>query len=146
MKHSWMKPNMNDNTRQHGSRKAIYSGSEYERTYSYARAVALNGHIRLSGTTGYDYVADVLADGAQAQTEQILRNAQHAFQQAGASLRDVVRVRIYIARPEDYDAVMDVYAAAFRGIDPACTTVQAGLFDPAIRVEIDMDAIVDATA
>ncbi|CAB3661567.1 Rid family hydrolase [Achromobacter pestifer] len=137
---------MNDNTRQHQGRQAIYSGSEYERTYSYARAVALNGHIRLSGTTGYDYVADVLADGAQAQTEQIFRNAGHALGQAGATLRDVVRVRIYIARVEDYDAVMDVYAAAFRGVDPACTTVQAGLFDPAIRVEIDMDAIVDATA
>ncbi|PQZ62128.1 hypothetical protein CQ050_22085 [Achromobacter sp. MYb9] len=146
MTHSWMKTDMNDNTRERSGRQAIYSGSEYERTYSYARAVALNGHVRLSGTTGYDYVADVLADGARAQTEQIFRNAQFAFEQAGASLRDVVRVRIYIARPEDYDAVMDVYAEVFRGVDPACTTVQAGLFDPAIRVEIDMDAIVDVAA
>ena len=88
----------------------------------------------------------MLADGARAQTEQIFRNAQRAFQHAGASLRDVVRVRIYIARAEDYDAVMEVYAETFRGVDPACTTVQAGLFDPAIRVEIDMDAIVDAAA
>jgi len=137
---------MNDITRQHAGRQAIYSGSEYERTYSYARAVALNGHVRLSGTTGYDYVADILADGAQAQTEQIFRNAEAALGQAGATLRDVIRVRIYIARVEDYDAVMDVYAETFRGVDPACTTVQAGLFDPAIRVEIDMDAIIAAAA
>lgn len=137
---------MNDPKRQNPARQAIYSGSEYERTYSYARAVAINGHVRLSGTTGYDYLQDILADGAQAQTEQIMRNAQHALAQAGAALKDVVRVRIYIARVEDYDAVMDVYADAFRGIDPACTTVQAGLFDPAIRVEIDMDALVDAVA
>lgn len=137
---------MTDPKRQHPARQAIYSGSEYERTYSYARAVAINGHVRLSGTTGYDYLQDILADGAQAQTEQIMRNAQHALAQAGATLKDVVRVRIYIARAEDYDAVMDVYADAFRGIDPACTTVQAGLFDPAIRVEIDMDALVDAVA
>lgn len=137
---------MNGNTFERTGRQAIYSGSEYERTYSYARAVALNGHVRLSGTTGYDYVADVLADGAQAQAEQIFRNAEYALGQAGATLRDVIRVRIYISRAEDYDAVMDVYAAAFRGVDPACTTIQAGLFDPAIRVEIDMDAIVDAAA
>lgn len=137
---------MNDKMRQRSGRQAIYSGSQYERTYSYARAVVLDGHVRLSGTTGYHYAADVLAEGARAQTEQIMHNARHAFEQAGASLRDVVRVRIYIARPEDYDAVMDVYAQAFRGVDPACTTVQAGLFDPAIRVEIDMDAIVDAAA
>ncbi|WP_447576945.1 Rid family hydrolase [Achromobacter kerstersii] len=137
---------MNDITRQRAGRQAIYSGSEYERTYSYARAVALNGHVRLSGTTGYDYLADILADGAQAQTEQIFRNAEAALRQAGATLRDVIRVRIYIARAEDYDAVMDVYAETFRGVDPACTTVQAGLFDPAIRVEIDMDAIIDAAA
>ena len=117
-----MKTDMNDNTRQRGGRQAIYSGSEYERTYSYARAVALDGHVRLSGTTGYDYVADVLADGARAQTEQIFRNAQRAFQHAGASLRDVVRVRIYIARAEDYDAVMEVYAETFRGVDPVSYT------------------------
>lgn len=137
---------MNEPKRKHSVRQAIYSGSEYERTYSYARAVAINGHVRLSGTTGYDYLQDILADGAQAQTEQIMRNAQQALAQAGATLQDVVRVRIYIAREEDYDAVMDVYAEAFRGVDPACTTVQAGLFDPAIRVEIDMDALVDAIA
>lgn len=137
---------MNEPKRNSPVRQRIYSGSEYERRYSYARAVAINGHVRLSGTTGYDYVQDILADGAQAQTEQIMRNAQQALAQAGATLQDVVRVRIYIAREEDYDAVMDVYADAFRGVDPACTTVQAGLFDPAIRVEIDMDALVDAIA
>lgn len=128
---------------QPAGRRAIYSGSAYERTYSYARAVVLGKQVLISGTTGYDYVQDILAQGAQAQAEQIFRNAQHALAQVGGSLRNIVRVRIYIAQAEDYDAVMDAYATAFRGIDPACTTVQAGLFDPEIRVEMDMDAVVD---
>ncbi len=137
---------MKDCTQERATRLAIYSGSEYERTYSYARAVAVGKQVRISGTTGYDYVRDILAKGAGAQSEQIFRNVQNALDQVGGSLRDVVRVRIYIAQEQDYDAVMNAYATAFRGIDPACTTVQAGLFDPEIRVEMDMDAIVDAVA
>lgn len=128
------------------TRQKLFSGSEYEKTYSYARAIVLGQQVLISGTTGYDYLADTLAEGAGAQARQIFRNAQNALGQVGGTLRDVVRVRIYIARNEDYDAVMDAFAEAFRGVDPACTTVQAGLFDPEIRVEMDMDAVLDVVA
>lgn len=127
-------------------RAALYSGSPYERQYSYARAVAIGRHLWMSGTTGYDYPNDRLIAGAGPQTTQIFDNARRVLAQAGFDLRHVVRVRIHIADPADYDAVMDVYAQTFRGIDPACTTVQAGLFDPEIRVEIDMDAVLDDLA
>ncbi|MAM73497.1 MAG: hypothetical protein CMO29_06805 [Tistrella sp.] len=126
--------------------RRLYSGSAWERRYAYARAVVTGNRVRISGTTGYDYATDILAEGAAAQTAQIFRNAASVLAEAGGGLAHVVRVRIYIARPEDYDAVMDGYAEAFRGIDPACTTVQAGLFDPDIRVEMDMDAVLDAVA
>jgi enamine deaminase RidA (YjgF/YER057c/UK114 family) len=125
------------------SRRLISSGSSFESTYSYSRAVALGSHILLSGTTGYDYATETLAEGAAEQTRQLFRNAETAFGQAGATLSDVVRVRMYIARSEDYEPVMSVFAEAFRGVNPACTTLQAGLFDPAIRVEMDMDAVID---
>jgi enamine deaminase RidA (YjgF/YER057c/UK114 family) len=127
-------------------RRRISSGSAFERTYSYSRAVVVGPHILLSGTTGYDYAASKLPAGVREQALQLFRNAAAAFAQADATLADVVRVRIYIAGAEHYETVMAVFAETFRGIDPACTTLEAGLFDPAILVEMDMDAVRDAGA
>jgi enamine deaminase RidA (YjgF/YER057c/UK114 family) len=126
------------------TRRHISSGSEFERTYSYSRAIVLGNHVLISGTTGYDYATSTLPAGADDQTLQLFRNVESALAQAGATLKDVVRVRMYIARPEDYETIMQVFARTFAGIDPTCTTVQAGLFDPAIRIEMDMDAVVNA--
>jgi len=137
---------MGDMTSPAAGRRLISSGSEFETTYSYSRAVVIGPHVMLSGTTGYDYATSTLAAGAEEQTKQLFRNAAAAFAKAGAELADVVRVRMYIANAGDYEAVMEVFAATFRGVDPACTTVQAGLFDPDILVEMDMDAILDARA
>jgi enamine deaminase RidA (YjgF/YER057c/UK114 family) len=127
-------------------RQLISSGSEFERRYSYSRAVAVGPYVALSGATGYDYQSGHLPPGAREQALQLFRNAGAAFAQAGSSLRDVVRVRIYISDPQHYETIMAVFAETFKGVDPACTTVEAGLFDPAIIVEMDMDAVVDALA
>lgn len=126
-------------------RRLISSGSEFERQYSYSRAVAIGPYVALSGTTGYDYATKQLPAGAREQTLQLFRNAEAAFAKAGASLRDVMRVRIYISDAAQYETIMEVFAETFKGVDPACTTVEAGLFDPAIIVEMDMDAVVDAS-
>ncbi|MBP7337425.1 Rid family hydrolase [Niveispirillum sp.] len=127
-------------------RKRFTSGSEFERQYNYSRAVQVGNHLMISGTTGYDYATSTLAETAAAQTEQLIRNVEKVLAQAGGTLADIVRVRMYLAYAADYDIIMDVYARAFVGICPACTTVEAKLFDPAIRIEMDMDAIIDARA
>lgn len=124
-------------------RTKISSGSDYEKKYNYSRAILVGNHLMISGTTGYDYPNDVLASGAKEQTEQLFRNVEAALAQVGGTLADIVRVRMYLAYAEDYDVIMDVYAKTFEGISPACTTVEAKLFDPDIRIEMDMDAIVD---
>lgn len=128
------------------TRRHISSGSEFERTYSYSRAIVLGNHVFVSGTTGYDYAISTLPAGAHDQTVQLFRNVEAALRRAGATLQDVVRVRMYIARADDYETIMQVFARTFAGIDPTCTTVQAGLFDPAILIEMDMDAIIHAGA
>jgi len=119
------------------------SGSEFEAQYNYSRAVLVGNHLMISGTTGYDYASSTLSAGAGEQTAQLIRNVEAVLAQAGGTLADIVRVRMYLAYAEDYDVIMDAYAVAFEGICPACTTVEAKLFDPDIRVEMDMDAIVD---
>lgn len=137
---------MSDRATLAGGRRLISSGSAFEKAYSYSRAVVVGQHVMLSGTTGYDYAAGTLAEGARQQTIQLFRNAEAAFAQAAATLADVVRVRMYIARAADYEEVMGVFAETFRGVNPACTTVEAGLFDPDILVEMDMDAVLDVRA
>jgi enamine deaminase RidA (YjgF/YER057c/UK114 family) len=119
------------------------SGSEYERQYNYSRAVLVGNHLMISGTTGYDYTTSTLAGTAEAQTAQLIKNVENVLAQAGGTLADIVRVRMYLAYTEDYDVIMEVYARAFEGICPACTTVEAKLFDADIRIEMDMDAIID---
>ena len=128
------------------ARRLITSGSPFEKIYAYSRAVVQDGFVFVAGTTGYDYATSTLPAGAREQTLQLFANAAAAFAQAGASLTDVVRVRMYISGAEHYETVMAVFAETFRGIDPACTTVEAGLFDPEIVVEMDMDAVSDAGA
>lgn len=128
------------------SRQLISSGSEFERTYNYSRAVVVGNHVMLSGTTGYNYSTGQLPVDAVDQTRQLFRNASTALAQAGAGLKDVVRVRMYISEPLHYEQIMTVFAETFDGVNPACTTVHAGLFEPEIFIEMDMDAIVDANA
>lgn len=125
------------------TRRLFSSGSEFEREYNYSRAVLVDKHLFISGTTGYDYASSTLASSPKAQVAQLIKNVENVLAQAGGHLGHVVRVRMYLAYAEDYEEIMQGYAEAFEGICPACTTVEAKLFDPEIRIEMDMDAIID---
>src|SRR5947199_9186398 len=74
------------------SRRHLSSGSSFEREIGYSRAVVDGDWIFVSGTTGFDYSAMTIADGIVEQTEQCLRNLEAALADAGATLRDIVRV------------------------------------------------------
>lgn len=128
------------------TRRLFTSGSEFEREYNYSRAVLVGKQLFISGTTGYDYATSTLAPSAKAQVAQLIRNVEKVLAQAGGHLGQIVRVRMYLAYAEDYEEIMRGYAEAFEGICPACTTVEAKLFDPEIRIEMDMDAIIDEAA
>lgn len=74
------------------SRKLISSDSPFESDIGYSRAVVVGDWVFVSGTTGFDYATMTIADDLLLQTEQCMRNIEAALLQAGASLRDVVRV------------------------------------------------------
>ncbi|WP_229076122.1 Rid family hydrolase [Actinoplanes sp. DH11] len=76
-----------------GERRAIFSGSEYEERYGYARAVLDGDRVHVSGTTGFDYATMTISDDVAVQAEQCLRTIAAALAEAGASIADVVRVR-----------------------------------------------------
>jgi enamine deaminase RidA (YjgF/YER057c/UK114 family) len=118
----------------------IYSGSTFERDVGYARAVVSGEWVFVSGTTGFDYETMGIAEDVVAQCKQALRNIDHALTQAGAALRDVVRVRYVLAAREDFAPCWPVLREALGGASPAATMIVAGLIDPRIKIEIEVTA------
>ncbi|MCA3009399.1 MAG: RidA family protein [Phycisphaerales bacterium] len=123
-------------------RRRISSGSTFEREIGYSRAVVVGDHVHVSGTTGFDYATMTIAADVAAQTTRCLQNIEAALAQAGASLRDVVRVRYILPDAADFPATWPALRAAFGEVRPAATMLQAGLADPRMRIEIEVDAVI----
>ena len=122
------------------TRRLISSGSRFERDIGYSRAVVDGEWIFVSGTTGYDYEAMTLREGIVEQAEQALRNIESALTQAGASLREVVRVTYIVPKADEFQQCWPVLRKYFGEIRPAATMISAGLADPAMRIEIEVTA------
>lgn len=123
------------------SRKLISSGSEFETSIGYSRAVVDGNWVMVSGTTGYDYSRMTLSEGVLEQTEQCIKNIESALQQAGAALTDVVRVTYIYPDSQDFPKCWPVLSRYFGKIKPAATMFSAGLLDPAMKVEIQVTAL-----
>ena len=100
----------------------------------------------VSGTTGFNYDDMTLDEDVAVQTRQCLANIETALAQAGSSLKDVVRVRYILPDARDFPATWPELRRAFDEIRPAATMMQAGLADPRMRIEIEVDAIIDVPA
>ncbi|NNU80670.1 RidA family protein [Halovulum dunhuangense] len=122
------------------TRRLISSGSRFEAEIGYSRAVVCDGWVFVSGTTGMNYETMTLAEGALAQAEQALKNIGAALAQAGASLNDVVRVTYVMADKNDFEACWPALRAAFGTARPAAMMIEAGLIDPAMKIEIEVTA------
>ena len=123
-------------------RRLISSGSSFERDIGYSRAVVCGDRVFVSGTTGFDYSTMAISDDVAAQARQCIANIETALREAGASLRDVVRVRYILPDASDFPATWPVLRAAFGEIRPAATMFEAGLADPRMKIEIEVEAVV----
>ncbi|MGA8381868.1 MAG: RidA family protein [Stellaceae bacterium] len=121
-------------------RRLISSGSPFESAWGYSRAVVDGEWIFVAGTTGFDYSQMTIAANPAAQARQALRNIERALAEAGAALRDVVRVRYYLPDAADWPAVVPVLGEVFGEIRPAATTLICGLVDPRMKIEIEATA------
>ena len=121
-------------------RQLISSGSTFEQEIGYSRAVVDGDWIFVSGTTGFDYQTMTIQDGLVEQTEQCFRNIQSALTQAGASLRDVVRVVYVLPKAGEFPECWPVLRKYFGGVRPAAMMISAGLADPRMRIEIEVTA------
>jgi enamine deaminase RidA (YjgF/YER057c/UK114 family) len=122
------------------TRRLISSGSTFEKEIGYSRAVVDGEWIFVSGTTGFDYATMTIADDVVAQTDQCLRNIEAALAEAGATFRDVVRVRYILPRPDDFPPCWPTLRRYFGDVRPAATMISAALIDPRVRIEIEVTA------
>jgi enamine deaminase RidA (YjgF/YER057c/UK114 family) len=130
------------------ARRNIGSGSPWESTVGYSRAVRVGDRVIVSGTTASDESGSVVAPGdPYGQAVYILKKIEAALSQAGAALSDVVRTRMFVTDISTWEEVGRAHGEVFGEIRPAATLVQvAALIDPAMLVEIEVEAIVDAAA
>lgn len=128
-------------------RQRISSGSSYEASVGYSRAVRVGNAVFVSGTTALQDGSVVGEGDAAAQTRHILSIIASALEQAGSSLADVVRCRTYVTDIAVWQAVAAELSRAFADIRPANTLVAVNdLVDPAMLVEIEVDAIIGSAA
>jgi enamine deaminase RidA (YjgF/YER057c/UK114 family) len=123
------------------NRKLISSGSTFEAQIGYSRAVVAGDWVFVSGTTGFDYSTMTIADGVVEQTEQCLQNIQAALRQAGAGIRDVVRVTYVLPNGAEFEQCWPVLQKYFGDVRPAAMMISAGLADPRMKIEIEVTAL-----
>jgi enamine deaminase RidA (YjgF/YER057c/UK114 family) len=123
------------------NRTLISSGSTFEAQIGYSRAVAAGDWVFVSGTTGFDYATMTISDDVVVQAEQCLKNIASALEQAGSSLRDVVRVTYVLPNGADFESCWPVLRQYFGEVRPAAMMISAGLADPRMKIEIEVTAI-----
>ncbi|MBN9237103.1 MULTISPECIES: RidA family protein [Phyllobacteriaceae] len=122
-------------------RRLISTGSPFEKTAGYSRAVVQGDWCFVAGTTGYDYTTMTMPDTVEAQARNCLETISGALKQGGFELADVVRAHYYITDQNDVDKVFPILGEYFGDIRPAATMVVCLLNKPEMKIEVEVTAL-----
>ncbi|KAK4189317.1 Endoribonuclease L-PSP/chorismate mutase-like protein [Podospora australis] len=122
------------------SRKLISSGSAFEAQIGYSRAVISGKFVFVSGCTGYDYKTGEISEDVAEQAEQCFVNISAALAEAGAEVKDVVRVRYILPDRKDFSKTWPVLQKWLGDARPAATMIQAGLMEEVMKIEVEVTA------
>jgi len=122
------------------TRQLISSGSEFESKIGYSRAVVAGNDIFVSGTTGYNYKSMSISDDVVNQAEQCFSNIQQALEEAGSSVKDIVRVSYLFPNRDDFELCWPVFQKWLGDSRPAATMFEARLAKDEMKIEIEVTA------
>lgn len=123
------------------ARKLISSGSPFEKSVGYSRAVVQGDWCFVAGTTGYDPVTREMPGSAAEQARNALAAIEKALAEAGFTMNDIVRATYYFTDAAYWDEVGPTLGAAFGEIRPAATALVVELVKPEMKVEIEVTAL-----
>jgi enamine deaminase RidA (YjgF/YER057c/UK114 family) len=123
------------------SRRLISTGSPFEKTAGYSRAVVDGDFCFVAGTTGYDYATMTMPADVTRQSRNCFKTIEAALSEAGFAMADIVRATYYITDARDADAHLAVCGEVLGDIRPAATLlVVVGLYKPEMKIEIEVTA------
>ncbi len=120
--------------------KRISTGSPFEKTFGYSRAIVKGGWCFVSGVTGYDYTTMKMPDGVAVQARNCFSTISSVLAEASFEMADIVRVQYTVVDADLVDELVPALGEAMADIRPAATMVIAGLIKPEMLVEIEVTA------
>lgn len=124
------------------TRVNISSGSSFEKSYGYSRAVKVGDTLYISGTVGFDYSTGSCHDDPIEQLHQIIRNMEPALADAGASIRDIVQITTYVTSAEVFARIGPELGKIFGDIRPTNAALVVQFPVPLVKVEISATAVI----
>lgn len=124
----------------------ISTGSPFEATFGYSRAVRHEDTVYVSGTTGYDYATMTMPESVGEQAKNALQTIDTALKEAGSSIKDTVRVTYYVGDRSYVDEVVAAVGPVFRDIRPAASMLIVQMIEAEMKIEIEVTARIGASA